>query len=251
MEGNVMRSKCSTRVHLILASLLLLWGGSFRASHAVPPTVTISGLTVNGQPRACGSTTPITGGSTVCVLFTTNQSGFAEVFLSPNNVRVCAGNVTPGPTWRCCFTFSSTPITGNRSLTVTVTNSANETGSASCGFVVGSGSQTQLTGTIRTNKNQSATCNPNVTYFIGEQISFIVTSSLPAHATVRLTKPGGSPMVIFDGDVSAGTTTVTSGTVGSPTGQRTLNLTLTSGSMTATDTCGYNVASGALAPTGP
>lgn len=248
-----MRSKCSSRLNLILASLLLVWGGSFRASHAVaaPPTVTITGLEVNGTPQPCSTSTTAMGGDTVCVLFDTSQSGFAEAFLGPNNVRFCSGPVTPRPgnPWRCCFRFVSTPITGPRTITVRVTNSTTGSGSAMCTFTVGSSTQNQLTGTIRPARGQNQT-SCNTTFFNGEPISFVVTSSLPAHATVMLTKPGGMPVTIFDGNVSAGTTTVASGTIGPPAGARTLTLTLTSGSMTATDTCGYNVVL-TTAPTNP
>lgn len=244
-----MRSKCSSRVHLILASLLLLWGGSFRASHAVAPTVTISGLEVNGVFQACGSTKIVTGGSTVCVLFSTNQNGFAQAFLSQgtSNARFCSGNVFPRTSpWRCCFTFSSTPISGTRTITVTVTNSANETGSATCTLTVGSGSQTQLSGSVRTQNG----CG--VTFFNGNTVQVIVNSNMTATARVTLTYPDGSTVILFNSTVGPGDTTVASGTAGGASGTRTLNLRLTVGSTVFNaPPCTYSVTANTLAPTTP
>lgn len=243
-----MRSKCSSRVHLILASLLLLWGGTFRASHAVP-VVDITGLEVNGTPQACGSPNLVTGGSRVCVVFTTSESGFAEVRLGPNNVLLCAGNVFPRSTpWRCCFTFSSTPITGLRTITVRVTNSAGQSGSDTCTLTVGSSAQNQLTGDVRTQNG----CG--VTFFNGNTVRIIVNSNMTARARVTLTKPDGmggtTTLLLFDSTVSPGDNLVAQGTAGSPFGMRTINLTLTAGSMTFTDSCTYNVTASTLAPGG-
>jgi hypothetical protein len=70
---------------------------------------------------------------------------------------------------------------------------------------------------------------------------------------VTLTRPDGTTVLLFNGPVSAGDTTVATGTAGDPTGAgstRTLKLTLTkSGFTTVMSTCTYDVQpSNILAP---
>jgi hypothetical protein len=61
---------------------------------------------------------------------------------------------------------------------------------------------------------------------------------------------GTTTALLFDSTVSAGDTPVAQGTAGPPFGMRTINLTLTAGSMTFTDSCTYSVTASTLAPGG-
>src|SRR5437667_132117 len=124
MEGNMMRSKLSSRLAVVVASLLLLWGASLgSAAHAMlsggtsgqqggqqtggkaaAPTVTILGLRVNGTEEACGAS--VSAGNPVCVRFSTDQAWTAAVTVTKGmtTTTVASGSVVTGVNYITCVT---------------------------------------------------------------------------------------------------------------------------------------------------
>jgi hypothetical protein len=150
-----MRSKLSSRLAVLVATLLLLWGASLgSAAHALlssgssgqqggqqsggktgAPTVTILGLRVNGTAAACGAS--VNTGDEVCVRFSTDQNANARVIAQKDEdtpVTVASGSVVTGVKYITCVT-AGTADSIIRKFTVQVTN-GNGTNAAQCSFTV-------------------------------------------------------------------------------------------------------------------
>jgi hypothetical protein len=241
MEGNTMRSKLGPGVGLLLVSLFLLLSGGREA------IAQSAGLTtfVNVD-RGCGATYRI--GNPIRINFGANKTARLRLVLQKNEFtpvtlfdRVVAGSSS--------LNINGTigqPAGAIRKLTVIASTSSGEQVTQQCNFMVRSGTQDLLMGSVSTNKG----CG--VAFGIGEAIRVIVNSSLPAHARVTLTKPNGAgvttTVTLFDADVSAGDTVVFNSTIGSSLGTRTLRLLLTrSDTNSVSDNCGYDVIT-ALSP---
>jgi hypothetical protein len=245
MEGNIMRSKLSPRMALVLASLFLCLGGTGTARAAL----TATSLTTN---KGCGSgVANFSPGESIAITFSVTQGSADTSHLTLTILNgmttstLFNSNVTGSHTFQIIGTIGSN--TGDRTLTLKATAVAPTTGTVAdktCVYSVTSATQT-LTGSVQTQRG----CN--VTFQSGDVISYFVTSSLSAHAHVELASPS-NPQVLFDGDVPAGTSLVAQRTASSTTGQRTITLTLTkTGFTTVMDTCIYNVQSTPFLRTGP
>jgi hypothetical protein len=192
--------------------------------------------------KGCGAGATFVIGEANQILFSSNQTVNGTLTLmKPDGTTTTLFNSTmqAGTTYTINGTAGSP--TGMRTLTLTSGST-----SVTCTYTVGSSSQ-MLTGSVRTNNG----CG--VSFLKGNTINVIVNSSLAANAQVTLTRPDGTTVVLFNGPVSAGDTTVATGTAGDPTGAgstRTLKLTLTkSGFTTVMSTCTYDVQpSNILAP---
>jgi hypothetical protein len=247
MEGTIMRSKFSPRVALVLTSLFWCLGGSGIARAAL----TAASVTTN---QGCDPGTSFKPGDSITISFSVTQgaSDTSHVTLTLQNgstMSTLFNQNLMGPVSPSDFPISGTigSNTGTRTLTLTVTPISPTTGSQitkMCSYTVVSATQT-LTGNVQTQRGCDVTFQP------GDVISYFVTSSLPAHAHVELSRTG-SMQVLFDGDVPAGTSPVAQRIASSTTGLRTITLTLTkTGFTTVMDTCTYNVQSGIFSPTRP
>lgn len=184
--------------------------------------------------KGCGAGATFAIGESNQIIFSANQTVNATLTLmKPDGTTTTLFNSTLQAGVPRTINGVAGQPTGTRTLTLTSGST-----SVPCTYSVVSTSQV-LTGSVRTNNG----CD--VTFLKGSTVSVIVNSSLDANAQVTLTRPDGSTVVLFNGPVSAGDTTVATGTAGDPTGAgstRTLRLTLTKpGFTTVMSTCRYDV----------
>jgi hypothetical protein len=230
MEENIMRSKLSPRCSIVLASLLLVWGGTLGSIAQAAPTVSILGLRVNGVNKACGST--VNGGDTVCVRFTTSENGFARVFVTKNGVKTQtdSGNVSTGFVWLSCVRAGTDA--GTRTFTVEVTgNTSGMVGTSNaCTFVVGTtppptmGPTLTILGLVVNDTLKS--CGSTVNE--GDQVCVRIKSDQDANVTVMVQKGSGTPTTVSSGTVVANTETTTGCVTAGPADgiTRTFNVTI-------------------------
>jgi hypothetical protein len=229
-----MYSKLSHRMALALASLVLCLGGSvgLTAQAAVTANLTID--------KGCGSTSYKVGdpisinfGATqpmgqIVHLTLALQNGSARTTLFDRDVTAPAQFQINGTIGQ--------PAGQMRTLSLTASASGMTPQTLTCTFTPGA-NQATLTGSVSTQNG----CG--VTFQVGQEVDFVVTSSQPADFNLVLQKPNGVSLT-FTGSVPAGTTTVSTGTAGLPVGMRTLSLMLrsrTTGQTFTAPTCSYNV----------
>jgi hypothetical protein len=229
-----MYSKFSHRMALALASLVLCLGGSvgLTAQAAVTANLTID--------KGCGSTSYKVGdpisinfGATqpmgqIVHLTLALQNGSARTTLFDRDVTAPAQFQINGTIGQ--------PAGQMRTLSLTASASGMTPQTLTCTFTPGA-NQATLTGSVSTQNG----CG--VTFQVGQEVDFLVTSSQPASFRLVFQKPDGTSLV-FIGSVPAGTTTVSTGTAGLPLGMRTLSLklqSLTTGQTFTAPTCSYNV----------
>jgi hypothetical protein len=234
MEGSIMRSKLGPRVGLFLVSLVLLFSAS---TDAIAQSVGLAAF-VNVD-KGCDATYRI--GDPIQINFGANKTARLRLVFQKDSFTPITlfDRVVFGPSSLFINGTIGQPAGVIRKLVLVATTNFEQV-SQQCNYIVRTGTQSQLTGTVTTNKG----CG--VAFGNGEAISIIVNSSLPAHARVTLNKPNGSggttTLTLFDADVSAGDTTVFTGMTGSPTGTRTIDLLLTKpGFNFAIDRCQYSV----------
>jgi hypothetical protein len=229
-----MYSMFSHRMALALASLVLCLGGSVGSTAQAAIT---ANLTID---KGCGSTSykvgdpiSISFGATqpmgqIVHLTLALQNGSARTTLFDRNVTAPAQFQINGTIGQ--------PAGQLRTLALTATASGMTPQTRTCTFTPGA-SQTNVTGSVSTQNG----CG--VTFQVGQEVDFVVTSSQPADFNLVLRKPDGTSL-IFTGSVPAGTTTVSTGTAGLPVGMRTLSLMLRSqmtGQTFTAPLCSYNV----------
>jgi hypothetical protein len=241
-----MRSKLSPRCSVVLASLLLLLGGSFRPSHAAVPMFTILNLRVNGFITSCGAL--VQSGDTVCLRFQSDQSGFAQVSIKKDAGSyqlIAQGSVSGGVTYAVCVT-AGTADNITRTFKVTVTNSTTGTGTGTCDYTV-MGSMPSTAPTLMTsltvNGTASTTACPGTTIVSpGDTVCLLFKSDQNGFAQV-FTKKGtsGSQVLRAQGSVTAGVTYSFCVTAGAADGDtRTFTVTVTNGSNLSTSAmCSY------------
>jgi len=229
-----MRSKLGLGVGLFLVSLSLLLSSSGSATacgNALQGFLTID--------QGCGAT--YTVGDPIRIDFGANKTARLRLLFQKDSFTPITlfDRVVFGPSHFVINGTIGTPAGVIRRLSLDATTNFEED-IRNCNFNVQSNAQSQLTGSVTTNKG----CG--VAFGNGEAISITVNSSLPAHARVTLNKPNGSGgttvLTLFDADVSAGDTTVFTGMTGAPTGTRTIDLLLTKpGFNFVIDRCEYSV----------
>jgi hypothetical protein len=104
------------------------------ASGKGAPNITPS-LAVNGVAAACGTT--VTSGAQVCLQFTSDQSGTAVISIQSgaSTSTLASGAVTAGTPYSVCVAAGAADGL-TRTFTVTVTNSAGQSSTQTCAYVV-------------------------------------------------------------------------------------------------------------------
>jgi hypothetical protein len=277
-----MRYKYNPTQGVGLACVLLLWGASWSPAEAGKTSQPVAGATgqtgqtvagatgqaapiltasllVNGAASPCGAA--VASGAQVCLQYTTDQSGTAVVSVQKGTAvtTVTSGAVTAGTTYSACVT-AGTADGLTRIVTVTVTNTAGQSSSQQCSYIVAAvagktgqigqtgqpvaGATGQTGPTITTSLLVSGTataCGATVTS--GAQVCIELTSDQGGTAVVSIQKGTGTPTTLASGAVTAGTTynvCVTAGTADGLTRTFTLTVTTTAG-QSSSQQCSYVV----------
>jgi hypothetical protein len=229
-----MHSKFSHRMALALASLALCLGSSVGS---MAQAAVVANLTID---KGCGSTSYKVGDPISISFGATQPMGqMVRLTLAIQNGSARTTLFDRTVTAPAQFQINGTigqPAGQTRTLSLTATAAGMTPQTLTCTFTPGA-NQATLTGSVSTQNG----CG--VTFQVGQEVDFVVTSSQAASFRLVLQKPDGTALV-FTGSVPAGTTTVSTGFAGLPVGMRTLNLTLqsqTTGQTFTAPSCSYNV----------
>jgi hypothetical protein len=229
-----MHSKFSHRMALALAGLVLGLGSSVGS---MAQAAIVANLTID---KGCGSTSYKVGDPISINFGATQPMGqIVHLTLALQNGGALTTLFDRDVTAPAQFQINGTigqPAGQQRTLTLTASAAGMTTQKLNCSFTPGA-NQAALTGSVSTQNG----CG--VSFQVGQEVDFLVTSSQAAAFRLVFQRPDGT-FVIFTGSVPAGTTTVSTGFAGLPLGMRTLSLRLsnvTTGQTFTAPTCSYNV----------